>query len=553
MVTFERSTDMRSLAAAILALTATAASAQFSETLEVRVVNVDVVVTDRDGKPVPRLTKPDFEVLEDGKAQTITNFYEVAAGQPGSTSSGAAPTATVEPRPRRFVFFIDSETLYPAVRKEVFASLRKFVDTQLRAGDLASVVNWDRGLKIAAPLTSDRAVINAAIDALDRSPSPLSVQIDLVRVERQCMNDVAMIKTNRMAPQIAYSDCIATVHSETERAINTSKLLMNAINVTLTTLAGVEGKKILVVAGAYLPQSPGAEMFNWANQLFQTYMRGYDAPTANNLEEAREQRGLLDRLAKSASAHGVTLYALDVPVAMDETVHIERQTSTIGSGEFFRIGNTAASFTSLAEATGGLAMIRPLNFDAAFSTIGRDLDAYYSLGYRPPDATRRERAIVVRTKNRAYTVRNRKSYAPKSADDQMTDRVIANIYTPATSEWPIRLRTGALARGEGDKFVVPIEVTIPSTLTLMGEGDQLAGGYTVYVAVGSPFGALSTTFRSPQPVTTTRAEEAAFRREPLVFGANLSLRPGENLVSVGVVDHVGRTSGFARTTVTAGQ
>src|ERR1700720_3279748 len=42
--------------------------------VEVHVVNVDVTVTDGHGRPVLDLTKDDFEVLEDGHRQKVTNF-----------------------------------------------------------------------------------------------------------------------------------------------------------------------------------------------------------------------------------------------------------------------------------------------------------------------------------------------------------------------------------------------------------------------------------------------------------------------------------------------
>src|SRR5262249_1682411 len=48
----------------------------YGASVEVRVVNVDVVVTDKAGHRVTGLTKNDFEILEDGKPQTITNFDE---------------------------------------------------------------------------------------------------------------------------------------------------------------------------------------------------------------------------------------------------------------------------------------------------------------------------------------------------------------------------------------------------------------------------------------------------------------------------------------------
>jgi hypothetical protein len=54
-------------------------AAQQPPTFKVRVdyVEVDAVVTDRQGRIVRDLKKEDFQVLEDGKSQTITNFTMV--------------------------------------------------------------------------------------------------------------------------------------------------------------------------------------------------------------------------------------------------------------------------------------------------------------------------------------------------------------------------------------------------------------------------------------------------------------------------------------------
>src|SRR4026209_1646332 len=40
-------------------------------------VTVDAVVLDKDGNPVPGLTRQDFEVEEDGREQQITEFQSV--------------------------------------------------------------------------------------------------------------------------------------------------------------------------------------------------------------------------------------------------------------------------------------------------------------------------------------------------------------------------------------------------------------------------------------------------------------------------------------------
>ena len=50
---------------------------KLTETMDIRVVNVDVVVTDKKGKTVTGLTKDDFQLFENGVPKTISNFYEV--------------------------------------------------------------------------------------------------------------------------------------------------------------------------------------------------------------------------------------------------------------------------------------------------------------------------------------------------------------------------------------------------------------------------------------------------------------------------------------------
>ena len=59
--------------------------------LNVKTVLVDVVVTDKNGHAVPGLTKGDFQVLEDGKPQTISFFEPNFGSTPGSANAAPAP------------------------------------------------------------------------------------------------------------------------------------------------------------------------------------------------------------------------------------------------------------------------------------------------------------------------------------------------------------------------------------------------------------------------------------------------------------------------------
>ncbi|HUP61883.1 MAG TPA: VWA domain-containing protein [Thermoanaerobaculia bacterium] len=541
--------NLLALALAALALSAAAQQQKLVETLEVRVVNVEVIVLDKGGKPVAGLTKDDFEILEDRKPQPITNFYEVRGAEMRTNESGPAAPEPAEAPARHFLLFVDVHSLHPIARKQILGTLEKFVDDQLRPIDLASVVAWNRGLKIVAPLTTDKQAIRAAIAEVATQGSATSIRSDFARVQRECASLIQMVRTGRMPAHNGYEHCIGMAREEAARTTMLSRQLLGGVNVALATLGEVEAKKVLVLAGANLPQKPGLDLYLWANELFAPYLVGFDKPIARPHEEERAQRELIERVGRSANAYGVTLYALAAPAAVDAMSHAVP--IDVAGGDSLQRQNTEAAFETLATLTGGLSG-HISKMDATLSAIARDLGSYYSIGYRPSSEPKPDRALAVRPKNRAYRIRARQSYVSKSSDEQMNDRVIANIFAPSrASEWAVRVETGKPQRTGDDKFTVPIDIIIPSTLTLLPQANTLAGGYIVYVAVGTAEGGLSSMFRQPQGITIAPNEEATLRHEPLHFTATLTVRPGENLLSVGVLDQVASTAGFTRAKIVA--
>src|SRR5689334_7383809 len=83
--------------AAVIALAALPAGAQestpgtFGEVLEVRVINLEVVVTDKDGVRVPGLLPGDFRLRLNGKEAPIEYFTEVRGGDAIDMAAGGAP------------------------------------------------------------------------------------------------------------------------------------------------------------------------------------------------------------------------------------------------------------------------------------------------------------------------------------------------------------------------------------------------------------------------------------------------------------------------------
>ena len=528
-------------------LSPVAAYGHVAESIEVSVANIEAVVTDASGKRITGLGRDDFEILEDGQPQAITNFYEVRQGQ--SISAGGPGESSAAPS-RRFIFFVDSDSIHPYHRKLLVSSLHKFVAGHVGPADLVSVVSWNRALKVIAAPTSDRNALRAAIDKLAVEGSASSATTDLARIQKQCVRILDNARVGGIPPIVAYEDCISVIRGEMLATALISRQLLNAIELSMSTLSGTEGKKMLVLAGARLPRSPGIEIYQWANMLFQPYLTGFDAPTRQP-DQDDEQLNYLQKAAHVANRNGVTLYTI---AAIDST---DTANAAYAAGlddrgaDFFNQSNTFDAFATLSTMTGGFSIHRPRDYDAALASIAEESGAYYSLGYRPREITGNDRKIVVRAKNRAHTVRARETYALKSADDVMTDRVISNIFVPvAPSGWKIAVATEKPAPS-GKNFSVPFEVTIPAEITLLPTGSELAGGYTVYVAVGTAQGALSSVFRQPDSIRIPAAEEAAFRRTPLAFGATLTVRPGNNILSIAVVDHTSGTTAFTRTAIVA--
>lgn len=531
---------------ALLALVAIAvpsfAQQPLSESIEVVIASVDVVVTDREGRRVTGLTPGDFELRADDRPQAIVNFHEVRGGEAlRGTSGDDVPVAV----PRRFVFFFDVQSLHPSTRSNLITAVRRFIDERLRPPDLAAIVAWNGRLRVVAPFTSDRQELARAVGSVAAERLPIDHRTALGRVQKQCTSAI-----HSGVPMVAaYLDCINTARGETEKMALQSRQLLNAIELAARTMSGTDARKILVLVGAVLPRDPGVELYQWANEQFLPLMRSFDAPLMLP-HQAETQLEFLEKAARSANSRGVALYTIAATRSTNSSTVDTAQAVGDGGADFLHQGNTFDAYATLATLTGATTMKRPTDLNAALASVADDLDAYYSLGFKPATVGGTH-AIAVRMKNPALTARVRRDHTVRSADDVMSDKVVANVFMPAeVSAWPVRLETARPAKS-GATFTVPVTVVFPSELTLLPDGSGLAGAFTVYLVVGTSQGALSDVFRKADVVRIEAGEERTFRGRPITFDATVTLRPGENIISVGVVDQVSGATSFGRRIVVA--
>src|SRR6185295_15087909 len=174
------------LVLALVSLCVSVAKLQEQEPDVVRIttnlVQVDLVVT-KDGKQVTNLKPEDFEILEDGRAQQITNFaYISTASLETKNEAPVAPTkseseAPVIPKPplptevkRTVAIVVDDLGMSFESMANLRTYLRKFLSENLRPNDLIAIMRTGGYVGALQQFTSDPRVLSSAISDLKWHP-----------------------------------------------------------------------------------------------------------------------------------------------------------------------------------------------------------------------------------------------------------------------------------------------------------------------------------------------------------------------------------------------
>lgn len=140
-------------------------------------VTVDVLVLDKDGRPVQGLTRADFAVKEDGRSQNVTSFEAIALLE---SPASAAPTRSrvstnTLPPPRAeqsFVIVFDDANISPFTLKRGRAAVEEFIRKGLRAGDEVTLVPTSGGAWWTARLPDGLEELTQFVERLDGKRRP---------------------------------------------------------------------------------------------------------------------------------------------------------------------------------------------------------------------------------------------------------------------------------------------------------------------------------------------------------------------------------------------
>jgi VWFA-related protein len=342
---------------------------QSSFRVGVNYVEIDAIVTDRQGNFVRNLTKSDFQVLEDGKPQTVSVFSLVDTSgdqreRPINSDSGDPDVHQSEPtNGRLYVIVLDDLHTASHRTNRVRAAARLFVEKHLGANDVAAVVLTSGRSNGAQDLTGNQQLLLRAVDSfvgrkLRRADDPI----------------------------------------DAERGYS-ARLALSALREVAERMAGLHGRRKALV---FISEGIDYDIYDVFNASDATIVR--DEVRAAIAAATRSNVSIY-----SVDSRGLTSFDDDEIEGGDFAVR-----SLIGPGSSSdQLRLAQDSLRILSDMTGGFAAVNANDFGRIFERIIRDNSTYYLLGFTPTNDKRdgRFRKISVRVSREDVMVRARKGYA----------------------------------------------------------------------------------------------------------------------------------------------
>ncbi len=388
--------------------------------IETELVQIEVTVTDKQGKVIKDLKQSDFELKADGKPQEIGYFSVGTSVTPArwitteTVKKNKAETSvepTREVRAGRYIVLaIDDLHLSFSSLNYTRKALVKFVDQQMAGGDQVALITTSGQLGMFQQFTSDRDILKRAIERLSlRERKVFTSSSDVPRITPY---QAELIDDNRDpdALTVAVNEIMAqqpgtTRQSATQQAqMKARSIVAENTSITKSTLTTLE----LIIRS--LRELPGRKSLVMMSDGF--LMGGSNQGVADNLR----------KITDAATRSGLVIYALDarglvaMPGSMDASqpgfgVEIPpgaRQRIESSSIEAERDGLNA-----LSRETGGFPIFNNNDLSLGLQKIVEDTETYYLLAFEPLVSYRdgRFRKLEVKVRNHSeYKVRSSKGY-----------------------------------------------------------------------------------------------------------------------------------------------
>jgi len=159
--------------------------------IETELVQIDAVVTDKQGKLARDLKRADFELFDDGKKQEIAHFAIGTAAQPARwlavekkpAEKSPADSTPVEIRAGRYIVIaVDDFHLAPENLMIAKRTLQRFINDQMVGGDQVAIATTSGNIGMFQQFTDERDVLERAVNRLSVQQRTVTSSSDVPRI-----------------------------------------------------------------------------------------------------------------------------------------------------------------------------------------------------------------------------------------------------------------------------------------------------------------------------------------------------------------------------------
>jgi VWFA-related protein len=375
---------------------------------EVRIVLVDVVVTRPKGEPVGGMRKEDFEVSEDGKAQTVSFFEEHKSVPLRRVPLPPMPANVFSnypaPQTADSINVVLLDTLNTRAIDQVYArqQMIKYLET-MEAGPRLAIFTLGSRLRMVKGVTSNSGQLLTAVNDKNAGVGPQFS--NLLPSDTQKGADKAVVDS--MVRSQAAPEAIAAVREF--QSDHAAYLVDSRIKMTLQAFQQIS---------RYLASFKGRKNLMWVSGSF---------PVSVFPESGvkRQYQGELQQTADMLTAGQVAVYPISA-VGMAGWTHPDPSNlgKPIREDNDERASDQIAMET-LAQETGGKAFYNTNGLDEALAESMKNGAMYYTLAYAPGDARldgKFRRIQVKMTGGGGYKLAYRRGYYAENAKNGETGK-----------------------------------------------------------------------------------------------------------------------------------
>ncbi len=520
---------------------------QFGETIEVRVINIDAVVTGPNGIPVRGLGVDDFELLVDGKPVPISHFAAVEDGQTLLHDPEAPEPIALTPAKPYLAIVWDRRAFRPREAKRALDGLIAELPLLVEATDGILVAHQGRSLKIEQTFTNDLELLSAALGRLDKrsvvSTTRGERSLLLSRLERAANPEDALTAEQAQLVQDQAEQMLREINilaqQEQNEAIGGLRQLRHVVNL----LSNLPGRKGLLYFGRGVQTRPAEAVYRMWWQKYRQIAGLFRVPNLQSQVDQTEVSSAMVKLLDAANHQRVAFYSHDTGGNRATSAAVEFATVVATTSIADEQLELQQALLQLATSTGGLGTLNISSVEPLLERMVRDFRSYYSIGFEAADNLPSRGRIQLRLREGDFQVRHFDRYDGDVLSDELDRATMTALITrDGSNPLGAQVEVGEFERRKNGNYLIPILVKVPiSQLTLLPEGARHVGKLSVVVLAQSAEGDLSQPAHGEVPIEIDNGELLAALSRLAGYRLQMEVSAGEQVITIGLRDDVAHT------------